>query len=216
MVLLDMQALLICGGYSWPTEVTSYIASNECYILDKYSSRLFATMTEKRYSAASLITNENKLWVTGGLDFDHDLPAFSSTEYILKNGESVKGPELPHGLAGHTVIGINSTFSMFIGGVIAYDSIDLTYYYDHSNQVWFNGPILNSARSYHGTGIVTDLVTRERLVVVTGGQSYDKQTNDYENYRSTEILLDEKWVLGNKKSRTFPPRDCQIGNSQYG
>ena len=160
--LLDVEVLLICGGMSWNGGPIPFITSNKCYILDKYSSRLFATMVEKRSFAASLITNENILWVTGGFDY---FP-LSSTEYILKNGESVKGPELPHGLASHTVIGLNSTFSMVIGGVIESDAIDLTYYYDHYNQVWSNGPRLNVARAIHGTGIVTDLVTRERLVIV--------------------------------------------------
>ena len=197
MCLLDIEVLLICGGLSSVTDPT---ASNKCYILDKYSSRLFTTMTEKRCLAASLITDENKLWVTGGLNYDNNLP-LSSTEYILKNGESVKGPGLPHGLAAHTIIGLNSTISMFIGGVIESDAIDLTYYYDHVNQVWSDGPRLNVARGYHGTGIVTDLVTRERLVIVTGGQSYE--AGHYGHYRSTEILIDGNWVLGNKKARPF-------------
>ena len=72
-------------------------------------------MSKKRALAASLITPEKNLWVTGGLDYDTNTP-FSSTEHILKNGESVKGPELPLALVGHAVIAINSTFSMFTGG----------------------------------------------------------------------------------------------------
>ena len=153
-------------------------------------------MSEKRAYPASLITNENKLWVTGGVNL-FPYMFFSSTEYILQNGESVEGPELPLGLAGHTVNAINSTFSMFIGGVIeSRNSINLTYYYDHYNQAWFDGPRLNIARSYHGAGIVTDLITSEKFVVVTGGKYYDDASgNQY--FRSTEILIDGKWVLGN-------------------
>ena len=192
---LDIKALLICGGLRFFQDGTQ-VTSNECYILDKYSSRLFATMSKKRGYAASLITNENNLWVTGGAEGSQIL---SSTEYILKNGESIEGPKLPIGLAAHTVVGINSTFSMFVGGFISgLFALDLTYYYDNYNQVWFDGPRLNFPRSFHRSGIVTDLITRERLLIVTGGQSYD---HDYimTDYSSTEILIDGAWVLGNKR-----------------
>ena len=45
------------------------------------------------------------------------------------------------------------------------------------------------SRSHHGAGIVTDVVTDEQLVVVTGGWSCDVLT-------STEILQDGEWVQG--------------------
>ena len=44
-------------------------------------------------------------------------------------------------------------------------------------------------RSHHGAGIVTDEVTDEQLVVVTGGWSCDVLT-------STEIFQDGEWVQG--------------------
>ena len=197
MFILENQVLLICGGIDF--DQNPIFTSIECFILDKYSSRLFARMSEKRAYAASLITDENNLWVTGGYwyDYDYTLIPFSSTEYILKNGESIKGPELPLGLAGHTVISINSTVSMFIGGLTEGEtSIDLTFYYDHYNQVWSDGPRLNFVRSFHGAGIVTDLITREKLAIITGGLSYDDDSFPHD-LRSTEILIDGKWVLGN-------------------
>ena len=162
-------------------------------------------MSTTRVSAASLITNENILWVTGGVDYGYPPVYLSSTEYILKNGESVKGPELPFNLGRHTLISINSSLSMLIGGE-TYNSeggtiIDLTYYFDHHNQVWFDGPRLNHARYVHGSGIVTDLITQEKLVVVTGGTYYDDEV--FEVLDSTEILIDGKWVLGNTKAHTL-------------
>ena len=45
------------------------------------------------------------------------------------------------------------------------------------------------SRSWHGAGIITDVVTDEQLVVVTGGWSCDVLT-------STEILQDGEWVQG--------------------
>ena len=194
--LLDVKAILICGGLI-EDQFSYEISSNECFILDKYSSKLFVTMTEKRAFAASLITNENSLWVTGGGGEDYLL---SSTEYITKNGDTVRGPELPLALAGHTVVGINSTLSMLIGGTSdGQNAIDLTYYYDHFNQAWSNGPKLNIGRGFgHGTGTVTDLITKEKLVVVTCGS-----TDDEYILQSTEILIDGIWVLGNENSKTF-------------
>ena len=202
-----MKAILICGGLKQFSGETNF---SECFILDKYSSKLFATMTEKRAFAASLITNENSLWVTGGVIINENSlwvnggrsedSFLSSTEYITKNGESVRGPELPLTLAGHTVIGINSTLSMLIGGTSdGHNAIDLTYYYDHYNQVWSDGPKLNIGRGFgHGTGTVTDLITKEKLVVVTCGS-----TDDEYILQSTEILIDGIWVLGNKNSKIF-------------
>ena len=169
-------------------------------------------MSKKRGFAASLKEStdagRNYLWVTGGSEYNE---IFSSTEYILKNGESIEGPKLPIGLAAHTVVGINSTFSMFIGGFISIGtSTDLTYYYDNYNQVWFDGPKLNFARSFHGSGIVTDLITRERLLIVTGGLSYDEEYIPTD-YHSTEILIDGTWVLGNKKAGIFTLMNMQTG-----
>ena len=45
------------------------------------------------------------------------------------------------------------------------------------------------ARNDHATGIVTDVVTDEQLVAVTGGWSCDVLI-------STEILQDGDWVQG--------------------
>ena len=55
---------------------------------------------------------------------------------------------------------------------------------------WSNGPSLLEGRSHHAAGIVTDEVTNENFVVVTGS----------EHLKSTEILKDGKWVQGKLNS----------------
>ena len=50
------------------------------------------------------------------------------------------------------------------------------------------------ARYEHAAGIVTDEVTDEALVAVTGGSYY---SNGWIYLDSTEILQDGEWVQGN-------------------
>ena len=64
-----------------------------------------------------------------------------------------------------------------------------TFFYDHNEVEWITGPSLMKPRNYHAAGIVTDLVTDEQLVAVTGGWSCDILT-------STEILQNGEWVQG--------------------
>ena len=64
-----------------------------------------------------------------------------------------------------------------------------TFFYDHNEGEWITGSSLMEARSAHAAGIVTDVVTDEQLVAVTGGWSCHVLT-------STEILQDGEWVQG--------------------
>ena len=93
------------------------------------------------------------------------------------------------------MVAINSTCSMVIGGfnfglnwwdISSYAS---TYFYDHNEKEWINGPNLIQAIYDHAAGIVTDEVSGEDFVAVTGGYH-----NDYLD--STEILQDGEWVKG--------------------
>ena len=60
----------------------------------------------------------------------------------------------------------------------------------HTDQ-WITGPNLMQARNSHAAGIVTDEVTDENFVAVTGGYYYPDELD------STEILQDGNWVQGN-------------------
>ena len=57
----------------------------------------------------------------------------------------------------------------------------------HTDQ-WISGPSLMQARSNHAAGLVTDEVTGEDFVAVTGGLM--------DLLDSTEILQDGEWVQG--------------------
>ena len=172
--------IMICGGGN----------SDECYSLTSQEATLVTHMSVDRRYASSIVLDDTTLWVTGG---NNNYAGFlSSTENVTMAG-SVPGPDMPMALLNHAMAAINSTMSMVIGGgdgeyfTYSYAS---TFYFDHSEGEWTNGPSLIKARKFHAAGIVTDEVTSENFVVVTGGLDY----SDYLD--STEILRDGKWVQG--------------------
>ena len=165
---------LICGGIAssglWSTD--------ECYSLNGETSTFVTKMSAKRWTAASVVLNETILWITEGRL--QDLQASSaiqwqelpSSEYITLSG-STPGPELPMPLNFHAMVAINTTYSMIIGGHGGLDAItddlNLTFYFDHQNQQWIDGPRLIEARKQHAVGIVNDQVIMKNIVIVTGG-----------------------------------------------
>ena len=112
----------------------------------------------------------------------------NSTEYITMAG-TMPGPDMPMALEEHAMVAINSTVCMVIGGSGGLSSDYFrsasTFYYDDIEGVWINGPSLLRGRYEHAAGIVTDEVTNENFVAVTGG-----------GFDLTEILQDEMWIEG--------------------
>ena len=169
--------VIICGGYDGSSV-------DECYTLTSEKATLVTHMSVGRWYAASIVLNDKTLWVTGG---SVNSGSLASTEYVTVTG-SMLGPDLPMALSDHTMVAINSTCSMVIGGYST-DYSALTLFYNHKEGEWINGPSLMQSRYGHAAGIVTDEVTDEPCVVVTGGSFYG-------NLDSTEILQDGEWVQG--------------------
>ena len=189
---------LICGGKLPGIQLHGLTQPvDECYSLNGDKSTFVTKMLVKRSSAASIVINETILWVTGGSGGYYN-GFLASSEYIRLSGSS-PGPDLPMTLYSHAMIAINTTHSMVIGGRNSnWDSIDLTFYFDHGNQQWINGPRLLQARYDHAVGIVNDEVTMTNLVIVTGGSQYSNGFSPY-NIDSTEIMVDSQWSLGKKR-----------------
>jgi len=179
--------VMICGG-----RVLGSI-SDKCYSLTSQKATLVTHMSVARSHIASIVLNDNTLWVTGGsTDELYYSAALSSTEKVTLNG-IMPGPDLPMALRSHAMVAINTTASIVIGGLDgSYTASASTFYYDHIGGEWINGPSLIHARSYHAAGIVTDEVTDENYLSVTGGSNIN--SNGAKD--STEILLDGKWVPG--------------------
>ena len=150
--------VIICGGY----DDGSYV--DECYSLTSEKATLVTHMSVGRSGAASIVINDNSLWVTGG-------GGLASTEYVTLTG-TMLGPNLPMIVWSHAMVAINRTCSMVIGGVsytnYAYYFAS-TFFYDQNEGEWITGPSLMQARESHGAGIITDELTDEDFVVVTGG-----------------------------------------------
>ena len=172
--------VIICGGGGGG----SYF--DECYSLTSEKAKLVTHMSVGRYLAASIVLHDNTLWVTGGWN---DGGALAFTEYVTVTG-TMLGPDLPLALDNHAMVAINRTCSMVIGGSSSSSSSSAsTFFYDHGEGEWITGPSLMQARRYHAAGIVTDEVTDEHFVAVTGGRYYY-------DVDSTEILQDREWVQG--------------------
>ena len=107
----------------------------------------------------------------------------------------VQGPELPIDMGAHSLVQINSTVSLLIGGITSSDLISRkTYYFDHIKEQFLQGPELNIGRYHHASSIITDQITDEKYVVVSGGENY----NEFPDYilDSTEILINNEWRFG--------------------
>ena len=176
--------VLICGGYDG-----RYI--DECYSLSNKKATFVTYMSVKRTDAASVVVNDDTLWITGGYDYPNTL---ASSEYIKMTGTR-SGPDLPMALEGHTILAINSSCSMVIGGMNR-DTFDITstFYYDNNNDVWTNGPNLNQGRYDHASGMIIDEFTNENFVAVTGGGL---------GIDSTELLQNNEWIQGNFFGTTY-------------
>ena len=166
--------VIICGGLNLDNEM--------CYSLTSEEATFVTHMSVRRWFAASIVLNDNKLWVTGGYGFNWGI---SSTEYVTVTG-AMPGPDLPFNLHHHAMVAINRTCSMIIGGIGGSTAGSWSFFYDHNEEEWIPGPSLMQGRASPAAGIVTDEVTYEDFVAVTGG---------WDLY-STEILQDGTWVQG--------------------
>ena len=175
---------LICGGISLENSTSGW-----CFSIINQDSRNVTKMLAKRAFATSIVLNRDTLWISGGCDEDNGLIHASSEFIHLDN--TILGPELPRPLHRHAMVRIASDLTMVIGGLSSNgtNGSNRTYYFDHNAQTWIDGPILLIERHAHAASAIIDVVTKETIVIVTGG--FSNQSLD-----STEILLDDKWTRG--------------------
>ena len=177
---------LICGGESF-TRI-----SNTCYSLKENAVMVEAQMLANRTNAASIVYNENFIWITGGVG-NWELSLIHSSSEFIQTGKnnSVAGSNLPRPLYWHAMVVVEEDLTMVIGGLSLYDTEDsnVTYYYDHHSQEWTSGPLLITGRYGHAAFFVTDEVLNENMILVAGGFYL-------ETLNSTEILHGDIWIEG--------------------
>ena len=114
---------IICGGTS-ETEKYNFV-KDECISLNSTFTGMLLKMSTQRNQAASVLVNDDKLWITGGMTFYPNITFLTSTEYIQDMQGyglyTTTGPELPVGLYSHQIVSFNSKIlgkyvSMLIGG----------------------------------------------------------------------------------------------------
>ena len=156
---------ITCGGVDSVEDHT-----DKCYMLG--SEEPFATMMTIRSYAASIVLDDQTMWILGGLSWIFDeqymysvSTSLSSTEYIFSDGRNEEGPPMPMALYGHAMVKINETTSFLVGGYIWGFSKN-SWFYDGE---WIDGPDLEKGRYYHSVGIVRDPATYQDYLVVAGG-----------------------------------------------
>merc|ERR1712020_491898 len=133
-------------------------------------------MIEKRVGAASVVLDQRTLWIVGGWNGGRTVTntidingIHSSTEFIKLGQPSVKGPDLPFTICGHSIIQYDEKSIYIIGG----EQNDSFY----SNKTWIvdptndfqitEGPSLNNGRAYHSCAKMT--LNGRTILVVAGG-----------------------------------------------
>ena len=187
---------IICGGYFYNGSSHS---SDKCFKYMEGGWQHFATMIKKRAYAPGIVYN-NTLHIFGGYDYDTSAK-LQSSEIVNEDGSSIEGPQLPTRIYGHTIVSINSTVSIIMGGstnMVIYS--DKTWYFNHASQEFQPGPNLLEARQLHSSGSVTDQETKEKMIIIAGGRGAGGP-NDYLD--STEVLLNGQWKTGKTHTDSY-------------
>ena len=99
---------IVCGG----RDVQNYgRISQDCVVIGQQPEM---KMIGKRHWAASVALDQSTLWIVGGTDERYN--DLRTTEFIKLGQPSVKGPDLPFTIAGHSMIQYDEKSIYIIGG----------------------------------------------------------------------------------------------------
>ena len=145
---------IVCGGFNWRF-------SKDCVVIGQPEMK----MIEERDSAASVVLDQNTLWVVGGYNGNR----LCSTEFIKLGQPSAKGPDLPFTISYHSMIQYDEKSIYIIGGW-QNDSrfYNKTWIVDPTNKFKITeGPSLNKGRNGHGCAKMS--LNGRTILVVAGG-----------------------------------------------
>ena len=100
---------IVCGGFN----------SRDCVVIGQPEMEM--KMIEKRSLAASVALDQSTLWIVGGCgrivnNAVNINNIHSSTEFIKLGQPSVKGPDMPFRISGHSMIQYDEKSIYIIGG----------------------------------------------------------------------------------------------------
>ena len=133
---------------------------DKCYVIGT-GGNVAVNMTAKRKDAAGTIWNDKYLFVAGG--WGDDGWQNSSELILLDDSSSIQQTNMPVKTYGHSMVAINTSTVMVIGGMgYGMDAgLNDTYYWESSG--WSSGPPLAQARKWHASALLG------HHVVTTGG-----------------------------------------------
>ena len=181
---------IICGGYF---RNGSDHSSEKCFVYIPTFGlgwRHFVSMIDRRAGAAGIVY-ENGFHIFGGYDRSTST-ILQSSEIVNEDGTTTKGPQLPTPMHFHAIASINSSVSIITGGVPKANTYtDKTWYFNHATREFQPGPNLLKPRTFHSSATITDQESKEKIVIVAGGQTY---SGLYMN--TPEFLINGEWETG--------------------
>jgi hypothetical protein len=168
---------LVCGGRPY---------TNVCHVVNKPGQS--SEMLEEREFSASLTLNSSHLWVTGGSNGNGFL---QTSEFVSIGQPSVQGPDLPYAVAGHCLVGVNSSTALLCGGDYG-QFFNECHFMDWEDHSWSQGPSMMTKRIQHSCGIFKSAAHQGRNIVIAAG-GYNGHYLD-----SVELLdpITNKWIEG--------------------
>ena len=118
---------IICGGRN-QKGTRQCETLQDCY--DIRAQKKLSDLILKREAAASVVLDQDTLWIVGGHDSDVDS---NSSEFVRLEEPPIKGPNFPFTISCHTMVKVDENLIFVIGGIQEDCFTDKTWIVDLTN-----------------------------------------------------------------------------------
>ena len=155
------QGPTVCGGRT---------GGKKCFQFKKHQWKPWTNMGTARQWASALQINPNQALVIGGIDdnWNH----LRTTELIRSSGSEERN-RFPVRIAGHCSFTINATHALVTGGWQNGSISANTWLVDLTTTTFTPGPIMKTARSFHGCSVFQR--GTKSYGIVTGGMDIGRR-----------------------------------------
>ena len=182
---LIIETPILCGGRD-----SNRDRFDSCILFGQTKTSI--KLKEKRSGAASVMLNEETLWILGGRRTDESY--ITSTELISLDADfSVYGPSMPNELSNLCAVKYNESHIYLTGGY-NYDSggeTNKVWIFNKVTTAWTEGPLMINKRAWHGCTILHH--EQGSWIVVSGGTLWDEEEKLSLVMAGNQNLC--KWVL---------------------